>query len=194
MLIWHSFARLEQKNLADNNPSLVSVLVAGVVGISAIWAGAREVALTDGAIEVLSIAQENLRENCPSTSKSAILTFSPQSSLQENTLFCAAWDGSKSLSSPQSFASVSAPSDLQMRGERPTAAAAAVGRLRWGNSADIVNWLRWQPLSRTHDAKAGSSSLLVLLFHILHIVYVSDYCHSNFFEVCALSYIWLRRC
>lgn len=35
-----------------------------MVGISALWAGATEVALTDGALEVLNIAKENLLKNC----------------------------------------------------------------------------------------------------------------------------------
>lgn len=113
-------------------------IIAGVVGISAIWAGAREVALTDGAFEVLNIAKENLLENCPPATmfdKKKFSIFYEESSLQENTIFCSAWRQSES-SSPQALVSAPAPVSVT---------AAAVGRLRWGNSEDIEKWLRWKP-------------------------------------------------
>ena len=62
-----------------------------MLGISAIWTGAIEVALTDGAIEVLDIEKENVLENCPATPKSDEKDFgyfAEQSSLQENTVYC----------------------------------------------------------------------------------------------------------
>ena len=38
-------------------------ILTGVVGISAVWANAKEVAFTDGAIEVLRIAKDNIENN-----------------------------------------------------------------------------------------------------------------------------------
>ena len=82
-----------------------------MLSISAIWAGAIEVALTDGAIEVLSIAKGNVLENSPATPKSdenIFGYFSEQSSLQENTVYCTTVRESELVSPPRALASVSA--------------------------------------------------------------------------------------
>ena len=103
-------------------------------------------ALTDGAIEVLNIAKENLLENCPAALKSDkrkdFGSFSEQSSLQANTVYCEAVGKPAPLS-----LLVSASSTPVAR-----STAAAVGRLRW---------LHWQP--RTLLPIDGDGSLPQLL-------------------------------
>lgn len=89
----------------------------GVTGIAAVWAGAKEVAMTDGATEVLEVCSLNVKKNIDNVL------------LNGDALNFAA-DNKRKV---------------------------AVGRLRWGNDAEIRNWLHWRPSSA--DASETQSEL-----------------------------------
>jgi predicted nicotinamide N-methyase len=109
----------------------------GVVGISAVWAGAKDVALTDGALEVLAIAEVNLETNL-------------HVDLHGDARYLA--EGY--------YADVYIDTDdIKDKHKRPETHKVALGRLRWGNSDDIDRWLTWESsdgLSGKYDVICGT--------------------------------------
>jgi len=102
----------------------------GVVGLAAVFAGASEVALTDGAVEVLQIAEMNLEKNLNLKLSGTSGDFMNGNPVLKSSQFNFVQNSNAAF-----------PVNL------------SIGRLRWGDNGDIQRWLNWKSKEESSKGK-----------------------------------------